>query len=264
MSCDFRLIDFNYVFQSQTDIFVSSEDPDFPRENLKKFTRAKTFRTSSVAGTQYVTFDLKTIEEIDSIVLFFNPVTGPNFSPSAVVSIQASATNIWTAPPVDVVLTIDEAKNVASHFFTTDQTYRYWRLKMVDPMNLDGFLEVPKLVIGKKILLTRIPEIGFEFSVEDQSKIQQTPYGHKYFDVYPNIKKLSFDYKMLEYQNLKLLSDSFDMVGRVAPVVVAVDSNETFFDKDDFLIYGTYMSQFKAGQIFRTYFKSQIEIEEII
>lgn len=264
MSCDFRLIDFNYVFASETEILPSSVSPDFPVSNLKNFSRAKTFRTSSVSGTQAVVFDLKTIEEIDSFMVFFNPLDEIKFSPAASIHLQASQTNVWVAPPVDVILSIDNENSVISHFFSTDQSYRYWRIKMVDPLNTWGYFELPKVVLGKKLPLTRVPETGFSYEIEDLSKSEETSYGHKYFDVYPNIKSLSFNYNAFTYENLETLSQSFERVGKVSPVVVVMDGSENLFDKDYFLIYGTYKESMKVSHMFRSYFKVPQTIEEFI
>lgn len=264
MSCDFRIIDFNYVFCDQTDITVSSESPDFPVENLKNFSRAKTFRTASVSGTQDIIFDLKTIEEIDSFMIFFNPLEEIKFSPGAEIYLQASATNVWTSPPVDVLLSIDEVNGVISHFFDTDQTYRFWRIKIVDPFNTWGYFEIPKIVLGRKIQLDRVPEIGFSFLIKDLSKSESTAYGHKYFDIYPNLRSLGFDYNVFTYQNLELLSQSFDRVGTVSPIAIVMDGSENLFDKDFFLIYGTYTDSMKVSHLFKNYFKVPQTIEEFI
>jgi hypothetical protein len=264
MSVDFRLIDFNYVFADETDIFVSSENPDFPKENLKNFSRSKVFRTSAITGTQTITFDFKTIEEIDSFVMMFDNLSVPKFDSNTIFKLQASATNVWGAPPVDVTLTLDVEKEVLSHFFSTDQTYRYWRLTIQDPTNAYGYFEVPKIYLGRKIQLTRIPEIGFEFTEEDLSKVEDTAYGHKYFDVYPNRKNLSFQYNLLSFDNLRLISDSFSRVGKVSPVVIVLDAGEELFDKDYFLIYGTYMESMRYSHRFRQYFNLPQTIQELV
>jgi len=47
MSCvDFRIIDWNYIFQSDVDLTPSSEDASFPVSNLRHYFRSKIWRTS--------------------------------------------------------------------------------------------------------------------------------------------------------------------------------------------------------------------------
>lgn len=263
MSCDFRLIDYNYVFQSETDIFVSSENPDFPKTNLRNYSRSKMFRTTATAA-QWVVFDIDSIEEIDSFAMIFNPLEEIKLSPLAVVKLQANATNSWGSPAVDVTLSISDREDLISHFFSTDQVYRYWRVYIDDPSNTWGYIEIPKIILGKKILLNRSPEIGFEMTEKDLSVVEKTPYGHKYFDVYPTVRSLSFDFNMMDYEDIKLISDSFNFAGTVSPVLCVMNADASLFDKDFFSIYGTYMGSLKLAHVVKQYFKVPVEIEEFI
>ena len=46
MACEVRILDFNFAFQSETDITATSEDVNFPASNLRQFNRSKTWRSS--------------------------------------------------------------------------------------------------------------------------------------------------------------------------------------------------------------------------
>lgn len=264
MSCDVRVLDYNYVQEDQTDIYVSSVASDFPASNIKKYIRSKVFRTSSVTGDQYVVFDLKTIEEIDSVVILPHPIEGFKFSNGVTLKIQANATNEWSSPAVDQEVFIDEENQIASHFFTAEQSYRYWRVLMTDPFNAYGYFELGKVILGKKLGFNRIPSIGFRLNTEDQSKIQSTPYGHKYFDIYPNLKTLEVDLNLMDESDLYLWLDSFERVGRVSPVLISLDSTEEIFNKDRFVIYGTYENDMKHTHIVKNYFNMPLVIGEIL
>jgi hypothetical protein len=182
MSCDVRLLDYNYVWESQTEIIPSSVNPDFPVSNFKQFLRSKVFRTSSVIGEQGVVFDIKTIEEIDSIAVLPSPLNGFKFSSAVSLKVQASQTNFWVAPPFEMDLIIDEETQIASLFLESTESYRFWRISMFDPFNAYGYFELGKVILGRKTAFNRVPSIGFILSMNDLSKIESTPYGHKYFD----------------------------------------------------------------------------------
>jgi hypothetical protein len=265
MSCfDVRILDYNYAFKDSTDLYASSENPDFPKENLKDYSLSKVFRTSSIVGEQSIVFDFSTTDEVDSAVLLFSRIEDSKLSPAAVVKLQANATNSWGTPAFEQTLSFDNDMSTMSYFSLTDISYRFWRIAITDPFNAYGYIEFPKLYIGKKLAITRIPEIGFELNIEDLSKSQSTPYGHRYFDIYPNRRSLSFNYNMITDADVFTIADSYERNGMVTPIVVCLDSTEVLFDKDRFLIYGTYASSIQIKHVVKRYFSFPMAIEELI
>lgn len=261
MSCEFRILDFNYAFQSATDITASTEDPSFPASNLKNQIRAFTWRSTS-ATAQYVVFDIKTTEAIDSVAIVFDPHLGIKLSDAATLKIQASATNVWTAPPVDVTLTIDEESGVATHFFSSDQSYRYWRVYIDDPVSAYGYIEIPKVILAKATQLTQGPAPGFQYDVVDQSKKSANEYGQQYWDVYPSKQAMDFDFSVLTYADIETLIDVYDVTGNVRAVAVSLDSTETLFDKDRFFIYGHFKGSLSSKHRAFSYFDTGFGVEE--
>lgn len=159
MSVDFRLLDFNYIFQSDVTLTASTEDTNFPVSNLKKFFREKVWRSTTT--TAVLDIDLQTEEEIDSFAMIWDPILESKLSDNATVKLQANSTPSFAAPAVDVTLTIDDDTETALHFFDSSQSYRYWRLDISDPANAFGYIEVPKLFLGEKLTLTKVPQTGF-------------------------------------------------------------------------------------------------------
>jgi hypothetical protein len=211
-----------------------------------------------------IVFDLTTAEAIDSFAMLFNPIAGEGvkFSDAAVLKLQANATASWSAPSVDVTLSIDATYDVITHFFSSDQTYRYWRLKIVDPRNAYLYVEVPKVILSKATQLGQLPEIGFGYSLRDQSKITETAYGHRYSDSYPARRAYEFNYEAMAEDDIETLQQIFERVGNVTPIAIALDPLATVFDKDRFFLYGYLNDQFKTSNRFYTYFGSGLRIEE--
>lgn len=209
-----------------------------------------------------IVFDLQTTEAVDSVALVFDLTNGPKFTSSAVLTIQANATNVWTSPSVSQVLTIDSTYDVATHFFTSDQSYRYWRLKVVDPKNPDLYVEVSKVILSKGTQLAQNPDTGFASSAVDRSKISETDYGHRYTDIYPRLRSESFSFTNAPGTDAATFDAIHARLGAVVPLAVALDPTAVTWDKDRFFIYG-YLNPANAyKQRFYDYFDFSFTVEE--
>lgn len=73
------------------------------------------------------------------------------------VSIQANATNAWSSPSYDQVLSNEHADgNISLLYFASTQTYQYWRLLIEDQFYNDaGFTEIGLFMFSGYLQLTR-------------------------------------------------------------------------------------------------------------
>lgn len=263
MSC-LKLLDYNYVFDSSVELTASTADTSFPVSNLRKFQRGRVWRTTS-STAQSLVIDLKTAEEINMAVIVFEKDSQVSFQPNQTLKIQANATNVWTAPAVDVSLSLDEDAGVLSYFWATAQEYRYWRLYMDDQYNGYSYFEVPKLFLGKGTELTQPPSIGFKFKEKDQSKITDTEYGVEYSDVYPGRRYMSFDFRALSDADRFTMRKIYERLGKVKPLLSVLDPDEdTFIDKDEYILYAYLNNDYDAVQEFYTYFNMSIDLRECL
>lgn len=211
-----------------------------------------------------ILIDLAVTSPVDSFALLFDPMRDPVFSTEAVLFLQASQTNSWLSPALEVTLSIDYDHNVATHFFNSVQNYRYWRVKMVDPHNPNLYVEVPKLVLSRSTQLSQGPQMGFKNEIEDQSTEIKTPYGHKYFDLYPFGRSQDFTFEFLPEADVEILESIFRKVGKSVPICVSLDSEEELFDKDRVFIYGRITGKHSQKQNFTQYFDVNLSIEEAL
>lgn len=237
-----RLMNYNLCSQNATVISASSEDANFPASNLKHPFRSKRWRSTGTSS-ESVVFDMVTSEPIDSVVLLWPKEDGIRLSNTAVVKIQANATNVWTSPAIDQTLVIDNTYVVASHFFTSDQSYRYWRVIIQDPGNPNGFVELGVVWLGKGLPL-EATQNGFKFSLLDPSNVTTTDFGHTYVDEYPLLSTLDFTYQYLDYEVVQALENAFRANGTKLPVLVVLDVEESVFNKNHFLVYGKFKNAF--------------------
>jgi hypothetical protein len=257
-----RFLTTNYCTETATTVTASTSDANFPASNLKNPLRSKRWRSTSV-DEQTIVFDLQTTEEINSVVLLWPKIEGIRLTDDVVIKIQANGTNVWTSPSVDQVLTIDNDYSVASHFFSTDQSYRYWRVYIDDPTNTLGYIELGQVWLGKSLDIDNAQN-GFKFGLVDRTNVISNEYGHKYFDEYPQTAMLEFSYANIEYEDVQILENAFRTNGSKKPVIVVLDETETVFDKDHYLIYGTMSPQFGFGHVNYNVFNSDgIKIEEL-
>lgn len=263
MSC-LRLLDYSYPFDTSVGLTASTAATAFPVTNLRKFHRGRVWRTTS-STAQSLVMDLKTAEEIDMFVILFEKDSDVAFHSGQTLKIQASATNVWTAPPVDVALSLDNELGVLSKFWTTAQEYRYWRLYMDDPLSGYGYFEVPKVFLGKGTQLSQPPSIGFKAKEKDQSKIVDTDYGVEYSDGYPGRRYMGFDFKALTDSDRRTMREMYERLGKVKPLLSVLDPDqEIFVDKDEYILYAYLNDDYDATQEFYTYFNMSLELRECL
>lgn len=228
-------------------------------------TGAVTYTGASIAihTSEWIDIDLYTQEPIDAFAMIFDPVLAVKFTEGAVLRLQGSATqNFDVTTPVDVTLAIDNDSEVVTHYFATAVAHRYWRLTAVDPKNPSLHLEFPKLVLGKSLAVTKLPQTGFKIGIEDPSLRSRTIFGHEFMDVLPLRKGLGFSLIHVPDSEAEELWRSYSRTGIGMPILLVIDSQEVLFDKDRFTLYGRYQPKLEGGHIARDLFGFDIVVEE--
>lgn len=208
--------------------------------------------------------DLRTEEEIDSVALLFDPTVGTKLSENATVTLKGSATSSFEGAGVySQALSFDQEEQVFSLYLDTAQEFRYWCIEISDAENAYTYVELHTIFIGKKISLTRGPEIGFVFGENNQSSIQRTSYGHAYFDTYPDRRSIQFLLNTFEDSDLNQLDKTFRRTGNAAPILVSLDSDGDLVSKDKFTIYGVLTGSLGFTNLVRDRFSAQLFLDEV-
>lgn len=240
-----RFMNENFCTDSATVITASSEDVNFPASNLKNPLRSKRWRSTGDTS-ESVVFDLITTESIDSVVLMWPKEDGIRLSGSAVITVQANATNVWTSPAVSQTLTIDNTYVMSSYFWSSAQNYRYWRVVIADPDNANGFVELGVCWLGKSISIENAQN-GFQYILNDLSQTTTTAFGHTYVDQYPLQAQLNFTYQYLAYTDVQTLENAYRQNRSISPVMVVVDADGVVFNPNHILVYGLMMAPATAS-----------------
>jgi len=227
---------------------------------------ALTYSSAHVASNteEFAIIDLRTEEAIDTFYMLFDPLSGNKISSQGAIYLQANATSNFDSPAFSQLLTFDEERGVYSHIFTTDQSYRYWKIKIVDPTNANVQSEFGKVILGKSTTLSRGPEIGFVYKLKDLSQSQTNGYGNTYVDSYPMVSNLEMNFKLLVEADMNTLIDMFNRNGVSTPMLWIIDAQEAIFDKDRFVIYGRMENDLSFKHIISEYFETSIKITEAL
>lgn len=219
--------------------------------------------SASIHTEESVLIDLQSIEEVDAFAIVFDPKRGNKLSTLAEVRIQANATPSFSSPAVDEVVTFDSVAGVYNFFWDTAQSYRYWRVKVVDPTNSNLQVELGKVVLSRSITFTQPPENGFTLAHQDLSKNQTNPFGNVFSDIYPVRRALSFNYKFLEQTDLEDLFDLYYRVGNTTPISIVLDADETIFDAQRYFFYGTLQGSLTQNHVIRSLNDTSLTLREL-
>jgi hypothetical protein len=101
-----------------------------------------------------------------------------NFTSAASVSIYGNGSDTWTSPTFGDFLALNTDENrPALVYFAAEQTQRYWRLRIADCGNSDGFAELGIWFAGPYVQPTITYSSDFVRSIEGLSDVVVTPGG---------------------------------------------------------------------------------------
>lgn len=224
-----RFYTFNLVEQDATDITVSSENSFFPKENIKNFHSTKVLRTATGVNTLEVTFDFKTIEAVDSILLAPSSIDGWGFSGS--VTVQANPTLDFSSPAFTTTVIPNQKHDLAVKTLSSDETYRFWKLTF---SNTGSFVEISKIFIGKSFFLTdNNMDFGWTYASEDRSVIKLNRYAQRFVDEINTQRQIRGQFNLLNKAEFESLIDELIYVGKVKPIWINIDESETIVTEQE-------------------------------
>ncbi len=135
------------IYNNLWDLYTlteSQEDANYPVENTQDVRLAKVWRTSTASGLTTVVLDAGTGSTITCDAC---AVIKHNFSGSSITVIRGNETNSdWGSSGFLQGMVYREGIMVS--FFTSSETFRFWRFAFNDTTNSDGYLEIGRLFLG--------------------------------------------------------------------------------------------------------------------
>ena len=124
---------------------ASTTNAQYPLSNLSNSLRTKTYRSTSNSDNLVV--DLGTADAVDSFMLVDNWKNGFGL---LTLTLEANATDEWSAPAFSTSVTLDTKFGIAHSEFTA-QSYRFWRLVMTSSL---GYCELSNFFLGAASTIT--------------------------------------------------------------------------------------------------------------
>lgn len=145
---------------------------DFDKGNITKESTREVWRSADVLTTQEIVIKAELKTQIDTFAIL-----GHNFTPGAVVRVQANIDDVWVAPPFNQVVIVDEEVNnlvIANDGFGAE--YEFYRVTILDPANPCGYVEVGRIIGGRAFTFTQNEDItdNYQIGYKDESESMRT------------------------------------------------------------------------------------------
>lgn len=163
----------------------------YPITNIKHQRLSKVWRTITDLTAVDITIDLGVARDVNIVGL-----VNHNFSAGVTLAIAAGTTSAVS----NFSDTITYRAGAAYKVLSATQTYRYWRIRITDSGNTDGFLEAGYLLLG--LLESPPKEIAFSpgLQIEHISDVNTvTSEGGAFFaDHITDLKRITVNFRNLE------------------------------------------------------------------
>ena len=172
--------------------------------NLINMDRDARYRTNTLADPEYFYVDLLSAQAPQVLVL-----QDHNISFGATVTLEGDSANTFDSGGGGAA-EVSEAVNFTSptvHYLTATTPCRYWRVKITDTTNADGYIEVGTWFLGSYFEPSRsygrTPSKPFEF-LFDSNETRHGIRHHRYFN---KRRKFSYEFSFLTLADMEALKN---------------------------------------------------------
>ncbi len=206
---------------------ASSENAQFPLENIQDPRRTRVFRSGDNADHIY--FDFGSAEPIDSIFLVGHQLSGLGFTTA---SLELNSVASWSSgAPATIAITVDAANNMAFGSINSPETYRYAKLILTSTL---GYCEVGKIFIGEGTDLGTENDFTFPLDIafNNNSTIQKNRYGQKFIDELNEQKRFGGELQMMTNEEVEIIYQMARQCSTTKPFFMRISNVNMFSDND--------------------------------
>lgn len=209
-------------------VAATDTNASYPIANIYHPRLSKVWRSNGDLTDVDITIDLGVARNVNLVGL-----ANHNFSSGVSLAIAAGTTSGVS----DFSDTITYREGSAYKILSSTQNYRYWRIRINDSANADGFLEAGYLLLG----LTVTPNKGLSFDpgigLGHRARVNsvQSEFGSYYVDFLNEIKTVSLRFASLN------ASDRLGILDFLLPL--REETNTLFLIPDSTLYDGWYVRQ---------------------
>ena len=211
----------------QNILFVTSTAPgDFRAGNMTSESTRERWRSAEILTVQEIIFKAEQPSDIDTFAIL-----GHNLSEDAIIQLQANISNNFVAPPVTI--NIPWRKENIVHLTNLGDTFEYYKIKILDPTNPCGFIEIGRVIGGRAFIISNNEDISDTFSIgkEDMADSMKTEGFFRQSNQRVKVRTLSASFAKLETKdgldnaNFLGLRAMFEVVGESVPLLTILDRN---------------------------------------
>jgi hypothetical protein len=226
-------------------VSASSAASGLPASNVQNPLIRRVYRSTDT-NTEFLRWDLGSPQTIRQVF-----IGNHNFSKSASVTFSGNTTSNFTAPATNLTINVatdglGATLTKTNTFFATAQTYRHWRLKVVDPSNASSSLQIGRVMAGSAVNPRRNLSDGFTRRIIDPSRGAMTAGRQGYFKIRQKYEELVYNLSFLDRTDWIELQAIYNKVGMHAPFVVSLQP-ETEPTEDSF--YMQFSQQLDFNQV---------------
>lgn len=150
-------------------------------------------------SAEWVLIDLITAQGVDAAIALLGAKSEDVavLSSSGVLTIQGNATDDFSSPTFEAILSDGDVKDVSKllDFFAATETFRFWRFFFEDRDNQAGFMQMGAAWIGPKTEFDRCYALNLAEARRELSRITQGDHGSIFTDVKPTRREWSFAFR---------------------------------------------------------------------
>ena len=241
------------INNSNLTVISGTVNAQFPLDNIKHDFSTKVARSTTSSFS--ILIDILSVSAVDIIAIRGSQIDGIGFTAA---TIEGSATTVFSGTPINIDISVEH--NLAFKELSSSNL-RYWKLSFTGT----SYVEISNIYIGQKVqMLDNNIGMGFNYSVNTNSKVTKNLFGQRFIDEYGFSKKIIGDIKYANSTEFDQLNDIQLQYGENKPILFILDSNNDItITNSKYLFSGIfYMSDLNWKQVAPGLFDCQISLEE--
>lgn len=238
---------------------TSTASGDHNKTNLTTTPLRQTWRSTSTA-TQTIVMQVNDEVVIPNVFAILNH----NLSSNAVVRVKGAMTLDFSNPTFNVAFPYNR-KHLCI-FGSAGSAYKYYQFTIQDAGNVNGYIEIGRIVAGKTLTLTNNEDMADDFSLQNADLAYQmnTEGFFRASNQRVKVGTLSLNFPRLNSSsgnnaNFLGLSDMYNFVGTTTPFLTIVDPSDVYFK----LVWGQLNKMPQEQYTINRYVSLGFEIQEI-
>lgn len=257
----FSLGEYDQVDPGSNVISVTSTAAgDFDKSHLTTTALRETWRSTGVSVAQEIVIQANDLTDPVNVFAILNH----NLTEDAVVTLYASATSSFASPALTLTFTWAEKHLALVQDFGT--AYEYFKIKIIDPMNPCGYVEIGRIVAGAAFTMETDEDITDDFSIgsDDLAYKMKSEGFFRASNERVKVDKLGIKFDKLktapgENDNYVGLQTMVNFIGETLPFLTILDPEDPYFG----LIWGQLDSMPTRSFTVNRYTSLSLTIQEV-